>query len=120
LGEVLNMEENLKNVLIKYRDCTLEIIELLEKNDIDSVDDLVQKRQNIVDEAMGIKCSKEETKVISEELKLQQLQDQLNVLMFKRLKEIKDAMQKNSNNKHANSAYRGINGNAPRIFSKKI
>lgn len=114
------MEENLKNVLIKYRDCTLEIMKLLEKNDIDSVDDLVQKRQSLVDEVMGIKCSKEEAKVISEELKLQQLQDQVNVLMSKRLKEIKDAMQKNSDNKHANSAYRGATGNMPRIFSKKI
>ncbi|MFL0197094.1 hypothetical protein ACJDU8_16230 [Clostridium sp. WILCCON 0269] len=114
------MEENLKSVLIKYRDCTLEIMKLLEKNDIDSVDDLVRKRQNVLDEAMGIKCSKEETKLVNEELKLQQLQDQVNVLIFKRLKEIKDAMQKNSDNRHANIAYRGVNGNMPRIFSKKI
>lgn len=114
------MNEDLRSTLIKYRDCTLEIIKLLEKDDIDSIDELAQERQSLVDQAIEMKGIKEEYKDINQELKLEELQAKLNILMSNRLKEIKEKSEEISKNRKATNVYGGVNGTAARIFSKKI
>ncbi len=60
----------LKEQLINYRELTLEIIQILEKEDYDAPKDLLNERQNIINNINKLSYTKEEFKNINYELDL--------------------------------------------------
>jgi len=113
-------DEALKDILTKYRACTVQIIEVIENNNFDSLPKLIEERQNILDEALNMTYEKEKMKQIYEELKLDELQNELNSLMTGKLSLIKAEMEKIDKSKIANSVYNKGNYANARIFNKKI
>lgn len=113
------MEENIRKTLTQYRDCTLQIIDILEKDDFESLEELIQKRQQVVDEVTKTTCMKEEMKLIYEELRLQQLQEKLKELMFKKIALAKDQFKEIAKKKTANNVYNRTGYIGANIFSFK-
>ncbi len=60
----------LKEQLINYRELTLEIIQTLEKGDYDAPKELLNERQNIINNISKLSYTKEEFKNIDYELDL--------------------------------------------------
>lgn len=114
----MNSKETLKAELIKYRDITVELIKDLEKDYFDNIESSVKRRQEVLDFIINSKFSKEDGKEIFEELKLQQLNDQLIKLMERNLEIIKEKSYNFSKVKAANNVYNANRG--AKIFSKKI
>lgn len=113
------MDGDLMDTLVEYKECTLEIIKIVEDDKVDSLKELIKKRQQLVDKVLSIPCEKEESKKIYEEFQLDELQDKLNALILKKLDIIRNEMHKISKSKMANDSYnRGCNSAV--IFSKKI
>ena len=114
------MNEVLQNILTNYRVCTLQIIEIIENDNLDSLKELIEDRQNLVDEALNTTYEKEEMKQIYKELKLDELQEKLNSIMSRKLSLIRNEMEKIDKNKMANSIYNKGKYTNAKIFSKKI
>ncbi len=114
------MDENFKDILVRYKEYTLQIIKVIEDDNLDSLEELIKERQCLLDKALSIKHEKEESKKIYEELGIKELQDELNVLMSRKLEIIRDEMQKISKSKQANMMYNKRNYGGAKIFSKKL
>lgn len=114
------MDEALKDILTKYRDCTLKIIETIQNDNLDSLEKLIEERKNLVEETLNTNDEKEKMKQIYEELRLNELGDELNSLMARKISLIRNEMEKIDKSKVANNLYnKGKYVNA-KIFSKKI
>ncbi|QAT40543.1 flagellar protein FliT [Clostridium sp. JN-9] len=114
------MNEDLRDILVKYKECTLKIIEVIENDNIESLQKLIDRRQNLLEEASNINNKKGQLKQIYEELNLDEIQSELNILMTKKLAYIKNEMNKIAKSKTANNMYNKGNNNGAKIFSKKI
>lgn len=113
------MEKTIEEVLIQYRNCTCEIIELLKKDDFDSVQIKVKNRRNILDEITSMSDKKEEAKILYGKLKIKEIECEAVKLMKDKASRIKAKLNNISRNKTASSAY-GNFGSSAKIFSKKI
>lgn len=114
------MVEDLKDILAEYRKCTLEIIKKIENLSLDSLRELIDKRQALVQRALNISCKKEGSKLLFEELQLNELQDTLNNLILIKLDLLRNEMQKISKLKTANNVYNNRSFDKAMVFSKKI
>lgn len=114
------MNEDLKDIMTKYKDCTLKIIEIINEGNFDSLQKLINYRQNLLEETSKINYKKEELKKIYEELDLDELQSKLNIIMSKKISSIRTEMEKIAKNKAANNMYNKGSFCGAKIFSKKI
>lgn len=114
------MNEKLIDLLSEYRECTLQIIEIIKNDTLDSLQELINKRQNLLDAALNTSIKKEKMNQIFIELKLDELQVKLNTLIANKISIIKCEMDKIAKAKMANSIYNKDNYNNAKIFSKKI
>ena len=113
------MGVDLQDVLIKYKECTLQIIRIIEEDNFDMLGELIQSRQEIVDEALECTFDKVEGKRVYKELGLNEIQEKLNILMSSKLEGIRSEMDKIAKSKRANNSYNKRYTSAT-IFSKKI
>lgn len=114
------MDEDLKEILTNYRACTLQIIEIIQNDKLDSLQKLIDDRQKLVDEVLNMACEKEEMEKVYKQLNLDELQSELNSLMSGKLSFIRNEMEKIAKSKIASNGYNQINNNSAKIFSKKI
>lgn len=113
------MEDIIEKILIQYRDCTINVIELLKKDDFDSAQNEVKDRRNILDKIVSMEDKKEEAKMLYEKLKVKESECEAAKLMKYKASKIKAKLKKISKNKAASSAYGNL-GSSAKIFSKKI
>lgn len=111
--------KEIKKILLDYRDCTINIIDLLEKDDFDSLQSQIEKRQHRLNELVSFTEQKEEAKRIYKELQIQELQVRAEELIRIKSYDIKKKLGNISRNKKATNAYGKI-GSGAAIFSKKI
>jgi hypothetical protein len=113
------MENELVKALEEYRDCTIELIKCLEKEDYDSLEDFLNKRQQILDEFSNSDYTKEEFSKVSEELELLVYHKKLSDLMIDKRDKVKQEINRLVQSKNANNMY-NRNGYEAKVFSKKI
>lgn len=111
--------EEIKKILLDYRDYTINIIDLLEKDDLDSLQSQIEKRQNSLNRLISFTEEREEAKRIYEELQIRKFQMRVEELIRIKSYDIKKKLGDISRNKKATSAYGKI-GSGAAIFSKKI
>ncbi|WP_373844450.1 hypothetical protein [Clostridium sp.] len=111
--------EEIKEILLTYRKCTINIIKLLEKDDFSSLQSEIDERQYSLNSLISFERQKEEAKEIYRELGIEELQTQAEQLMRTKSLDIKKKLGNISKNKRATNAYGGIGSRAV-IFSKKI
>jgi hypothetical protein len=97
--------EQIRKCLTKYREITLELISVLGSEDYDSLDSLLDNRQNLIDEISKTDYEKEAMNKIYEELQIELLQDKLNVAMNEKKEQVKANIETLSTNKIAKNGY---------------
>ncbi|BDB02563.1 flagellar protein FliT [Clostridium botulinum] len=110
----------LKEQLINYRELTLEIIQTLEKEDYDAPKELLNERQNIINNINKLSYTKEEFKNINDELDLMLVEKKLQTIMLKRKTELKQKLNNASDTKEATKSYNMKQFNSQYILNKTI
>lgn len=111
--------EEIKKILLDYKEHTISIIKLLEEDEFDGIQHEIKKRQCILDKLISFSGHKEECKKIYKDLEIEKLQSRAEMIMKKKSSEVKEKLEEISKNKRATNAYgRLVSGAA--IFSKKI
>lgn len=95
----------LKKELKVYNSDTLKLIESLEKEDYDSLDGLLDKRQQTIDKISELNYTKEEFREIAEELQMPMYEKNLLDLMIKKREETKNELKKIASSKNASNVY---------------
>lgn len=113
------MENELVKALEEYRKYTIELIKCLEKEDYDSLEDFLNKRQQILDELSNSHYTKEEFSKVSEELELLVYHKKLSDLMIDKRDKVKQDINRLVQSKNANNMY-NKSGYGAKVFSKKI
>lgn len=114
------MEDTYRDILSEYRSCTLKIIEVIQSGNLESLERLIAERQRLVEDISNSTLEKEKLKQIYKELKIEELQGELNLLISKKLSFIKGELEKIDKNKMVNHIYNKGNFTNAKIFSKKI
>ncbi|AWI03672.1 flagellar protein FliT [Clostridium drakei] len=100
-----NVNEILKEALTKYKNCTLQLIEAVEKEDYDILQIMLDERQEIIDSMSNIEYTKEQFVNFTEELNIVAFQKKLTELMYEKRNNLKKELSKISNSRIANKSY---------------
>lgn len=114
------MKLDLKQALTQYKNCTLDLIASLEREDFNSLDGLLNKRQLVIDTVDNISYTKEEFTAISEELQILVLQKKLTDLMNEKKKKVRRELDNVIEGKKANKNYNRTIYSDSTFFSKQI
>lgn len=112
--------ELLKTQLIKYKELTAKLIELIEGNKFDSLEHVFQLRQDVIEVVDDLQFKTTDFKVICDEISLLPLQKKLTLLMHEKKAEIKNEINNLKNTKVANSNYNKGYSVDSLYFNKKI
>ncbi|MEA5009359.1 hypothetical protein [Clostridium tyrobutyricum] len=113
------MERTVEEILMNYKSCTESIIELLKKEEFNSLQNEMEKRQRILDELISNNDKKDEAKKIYKKMNIGEIEVEAHKLMQNRALLLKKKLKNISINKTASSAYGNL-GSSAKIFSKKI
>lgn len=114
------MVENLRIQLEKFKETTLQLIKKVENSEIEDLDELLNKRQIIIEAIDKLNYSQEEFKALLKALDILTLQKKLLDLMNKKKIDLRNEMQKISEVKNANKSYHSRVSLDPVYFNKKI
>lgn len=109
----------LRESLVKFNKLTLEIIRDIKNGNIDSIDGLMDNRQEIIDFIENIDYSKEEFVEICNELKIIENNNELEKMIKYKKEELRNELGELKVTRKANNGYNYRNSNGV-IFSKKI
>ena len=112
--------KNLYNELQSYKDITINMIECLEKEDIEGFEHLLGKRQYIIDIIDKLGYTRDEFTSIYNELDIQKLQRKCDDMMKKKLKETKGEFVKMSDSLNVNTRYYNSSSVDSIFVNKKI
>lgn len=115
------MNEELRSFFEKLRECSIKVIEIVEKEDYDILEEIILERHNIIESISYLNFSKEEINALAKELQIQTLSSKINETIIEKKNKIKADMEEIVSVKRANNDYiKTIYNNTPHIFSKKI
>lgn len=97
--------DNFKNIMIKFKELTLQLITSVEKEDYDSLDFLINERQRLIEKMDGLNYTSEEFKDICTELQILPLQQKLTLLINNSKNKIRQELDKMAVSKTANKNY---------------
>lgn len=110
----------LRQYLDEYKNITIELINNFYCNNLNSIDEFMQKRQNILDSIQKLEYSKEEFKSISDEIQLFDIEERLKDVMTEKKEKLLIEMEKIAVSRNANNSYNKSLYGKTVIFSKKI
>lgn len=111
--------EEVKKIWLDYKEYTINVINLLKKDEFDNLEDEIEKMQLILNKLISFPEQKEESKKIYENLKIEELQNKAEEIIRAKSFYIKEKLEEISKGKRATSAYGKLPYGAA-IFSKKI
>lgn len=110
----------LREALQLYKECTLNLIYSLEKEDYDILEKLLNERQGVIDNIDSMQYTKDEFSKIVEELQILVYQKKLADLMVEKRGKVKQEINKLTNAKNANHSYNSSLYSGAKIFNKRI
>ncbi|WP_163193273.1 hypothetical protein [Clostridium thermarum] len=114
----MNLE--LKAALNSYREHTIELLEALENDNIDSLEGLLAKRQELIQLINSMKYDKKEFSLICSEYKLPALEQKLTMMTKTKMDSSKREMERFQDRKIASKSYGKNLNNDSIFFNKKI
>ncbi|WML35499.1 flagellar protein FliT [Clostridium sp. OS1-26] len=99
------MNTELEGLLNQYKECTLQLISIVESELYDDIEGLIEKRENIIDKINSIEHTKEEFSRIVKDLQILILQKRLTDLMNEKKSKIKNELNSIAKNKSARKSY---------------
>jgi len=119
-NEKENFSGSLEAALNKYKLTTISLVDSLEKDDYDSLEELISERQRLISSMSTMSYSKEKFKKLCDEMEIVLLQHKLDNLMQDKRSYLRKEMDSLSASKNANRNYtRGFNVDSL-FFNKKI
>lgn len=113
------MQRTVEQILTSYKKCTEDILELLKREEFDSLQAEMEKRQCILDNIISLGDKKNEVKKYYKKFGINDIENEARELMQKKAVLIKEKLRDISVKKTASTAYGNI-GSSAKIFSKKI
>lgn len=111
---------DLRNAMQHFKEITTEIINCLEAEDYNSLDEMINKRQALIDEIDKDTYDTELFKQLCTEYDIVKLNSKVNSIMTEKINNVKSEIKKISLQKNVNSNY-NINTAVDSIFfNKKI
>lgn len=114
------MSDKLREELVKFKNTTLRLFEVIEEENYDMLNPLLAERQGYIDRVMNLEYTQEEIAAVFSELELLKLEDKLQELMKSKLGEAKAEINKLSKSKTANKSYHSKFNVDSLYFNKKI
>ncbi|NLU07154.1 MAG: hypothetical protein GXW91_02745 [Clostridiales bacterium] len=113
------MELELRETMKNLKGVTCELVDKLEQDDYDALENLIDKRQKLVNTLENIGCTKEQYSAAVKEFEIIHLQDKLWKMMNQKKSGLRKKINNISQKKVMTKSYnnRHLGGN---IFSKKI
>lgn len=110
----------LKDKLVEYRDVTMVLINVLEKGELNILEENLKKRQEIIEDINKLDYTCEQFKGISEEINLVLLEEKLNILMNNKKQEIRVKINDVKKSRNAHKAYNKSFINSSFFLKKQI
>lgn len=110
----------LKELLTEYKALTLEIVSSLEAEDYTNLDELLEKKQSIIENINKMDYTKEEFKDICDDLNIQVLQRRLDGLFQEKLNTAREELKKTMAGRQINNTYGQSSQVDSIFFNKKI
>lgn len=107
---------NLRELLEEYKSLTIQITQKAEN--IDEIPSLVDKRGRIINEIEKLKFSKEEIKLIVDELDIVSLDNKMREVLLNEKKNVKEQMVSLRKNRNAQQGYTGFKS-YPYFFNRE-
>lgn len=95
----------LKNILTRFRDLTLEIKKAVENEDFDLMDELIAERQKCIEETQKLSYGQEEFREITLSLNIIELQGKVDNLVREKQRELKEKIEQSLKETSANMGY---------------
>lgn len=108
---------NLKELLEKYRDITLELINRVERDE--DLQELLNQRKNIINNIESLEFEQEEFKALYLKFEIQNLDDKLQKEIVKEQKKIREKINFIKVTRNARAQYENTQFK-PTFFNKKI
>ncbi|MGX4600755.1 flagellar protein FliT [Faecalimicrobium sp. JNUCC 81] len=106
----------MKEIVKLYKDISLEIIECINKSELDKVDSLLNKRQEILESEIN----KSELKKLLIDNKILDIDKKIHNLLNENIDKVKDEIKEHKVSKQANNNYSYFNKEKLNIFNKKV
>lgn len=116
----------LSKLLNEFKDVTVQLNNSLEEDKLELIEELLNKRQSVIEEINLLNYSKEEFKNIADKLKLEEEEKRLGNFLKTKLLETKKDIENNkkemsrvSRQRNVNKMYVNVNPLDPVFLSKK-
>ena len=106
----------MEKITKEYKEISLELIEKLKSNDIDDINEILDKRQEIIEDVIDEKAFKD----ILIKNGIKDIDNQIHVLLEEKIDEIKNKIKDHNKSKQANDFYMNFNKDKLNIFNKKV
>lgn len=110
---------SLEGYLNEFNEITTMLIEELKNDNLVKVDELLEKREDIIKNIEKENYEEEKSLTIVQQMNLIEKDEELGKLISKKKEALQEDMRKLSNSRNANKGYNGYNSKNV-IFSKKI
>jgi hypothetical protein len=112
--------DELRLYLEQFKQCSLSIISMVEKENYDELDIRISERQEIIDSIGKLSFTKEEINSIAEELEIIALSERISSVINEKKILLRDKLQQNAAMQNANRNYNNNIYNNYHMLSKKI
>lgn len=106
----------MEKITKEYKEISLELIEKLKSNDVDDINEMLDKRQEIIEDVIDEKAFKD----ILIKNGIKDIDNQIHVLLEEKIDEIKNKIKDHNKSKQANDFYMNFNKDKLNIFNKKV
>ncbi|TDT50618.1 hypothetical protein [Fonticella tunisiensis] len=114
------MENDLMLLLTEFKNITMNLCSFLENEDYDKINELIEKRESLINRMKSIEYNSQDFISISEELNLIKWEEKLHILMFEKQKKLKENLSRISIGKSINASYNKKFYVDPIFLNKKI
>jgi len=114
------MNIELKEYLEGFKECSLNIVDIVEKEAYEQLEGKIAERQEIIDLISKLSFTKEEITKIAKELEIVALSEKISTMILNKKIILKNQIDQNTINKNVNINYNKNFYKNFHIFSKKI
>lgn len=114
------MPNDLTGCFEKIKNCSLEIIDILEKENYDSLESKLDERQELINSINKLAFTKQEINAVCEKLKIMELSQRINDLINNKKVKVKELIKQNVIKQNANDKYNKNFYDSSHVFSRKV
>jgi len=114
------LDKELKIYLERFRECSLNIIDIVEKEAYEELEGKIEERQRIIDSINELNYSDEDTSQFFQDIELITLSEKINNIINNKKAMLKAQIEENAAKKNASNNYNKSFNNNFHVFSKKV